>query len=557
MPDADPPKPRRKPARSRTAKAKTVPAPAMPVGAAAVEERERWEAYAAGSRAEHFSWWANEYLEQSIDQFAGKPLSLEPWQRAFLDEALAVRDDMTPWWDSVVLVLPRGNGKTTLLAAYALYHVIHDDGSPEVLLAASSDKQAGRLFDAVVSFISRREELRDYFHIRHYVGEIARVDGRGKILRMASDPDRLHGYAPSLVVVDELHAWTKPNLRRAYAALTTAGAKRKSSQVFSITTAGEAHQRESSILGRILDQNEQRGELDQAEPGLRISRNHDARTLAYNYTAATNDPSDTDAIMHANPASWVTREYIERQAANPELGPAEFLQLHACVWTMARDAWIKRSTWDALEIEGLAPPDGATIWVGLDAALTDDCTALAWAWRLEAEPSSDGELVMPRIGIASHVWSAKQGNAAHETAADGRIDLRLVLEYLDQLALRYNVAELVVDPNRLGLLMEMASERGFVVADVWGLGAHRSKAWAEWYGAVIDGRVVHSGDRVLAEHICGAEAKMTERGWYVAKLRQNPRQKIDALVASAMAHWRARVNSSDRSVYEDRGLLTL
>lgn len=518
------------------------------------EIAERARDYAAGTCSEHFAAWARLMLIQSTDQFAGNPLDLEAWQQEFLHEALAVRDDGAWYWDSVVLLLPRGNGKTTLLAAYALYHLLHDEGNPEVLLAASSDKQAGRLFDACVSFSRNNPDLLDQVHIRQYVGEIARKDGRGKILRMASDPDRLHGYAPSLVVIDELHAWTKPNLRKAFAALTTAGGKRHSSQVFSITTAGNANERSTSILGRLIDQNEQRGDLETVGAGLRISRNEPARTLVYNYTAPTKEPSDIDAILAANPASWITKEYLERQAANPELSPAEFLQLHAGVWSAAKEQWIKRSTWDALEVDGLEPPLGETIWVGLDAALTDDTTALAWAWRIEGP---DGAPSQTKIGVASHVWAAKQGNAAHETSNTGRIDLRQVLEYLDALRERYDIAELVVDPNRLGLLMEMASERGYVVADVWGVGSHRAKAWAEWYGSVIEGRVAHNGDRVLAEHVTGAEARMTERGWYVAKLKQNPRQKIDALVAAAMAHWRARVNSSERSVYEDRGLLTL
>ena len=34
----------------------------------------------------------------------------------------------------------------------------------------------------------------------------------------------------------------------------------------------------------------------------------------------------------ANPASWITRDYLRRQAENPELTDAQVLQLHGCVW---------------------------------------------------------------------------------------------------------------------------------------------------------------------------------------------------------------------------------
>ena len=196
---------------------------------------------------------------------------------------------------SAIIIVPRKNGKTTMLAAYALYRLFNDETQPEILLAAASDKQAGRLFDTCVQFIRRSPLLSDGVALREYVGEISRSDGGGKILRMASSADNLHGYSPSLVVADEVHAWTKPSQRKAWAALTTAGGARKSTQVFSITTAGDANGRESSILGRMLDRNEAVGELEKHD-GLTISRNHDARTLIYNYAAPTKDPMDTAAM---------------------------------------------------------------------------------------------------------------------------------------------------------------------------------------------------------------------------------------------------------------------
>ncbi len=123
-----------------------------------------------------------------------------------MGEVMAVQTDQTPYWSTVVLVVPRKSGKSTLLAALATYHADQDEGQPEVLLTASSDKQAGRLFDAVASFVRRSPYLAERFHLRDYIGEIARADAGATILRMASDPNRLHGYSPSRVIIDELHA---------------------------------------------------------------------------------------------------------------------------------------------------------------------------------------------------------------------------------------------------------------------------------------------------------------------------------------------------------------
>lgn len=488
--------------------------------------------YAVATKGEHFSWWAKTYCEQSVDVFAGQPLDLEPWQQHFMDEALAVDDEGDPVWSSVCLVVPRKQGKTTLLAAYALWHLLEHDGSPEILLAASSDRQAGRLFDAVTSFARRNEFIASQVHIRDYAGEIARVDGGGKILRMSSDPDRLHGYNPSLVIVDELHAWLAPRLRRAWAALTTAGGARKSAQVFTITTAGESHTRETGILGRLIDGNERQGELTK-DGALTVSRNFAGRTLVWKYEAKTTDPADTKAIKAANPASWITEEYLAKQAANPELSPDEFLQLHACVWTDgSQRAWIKRAAWQALEVPDLAVPEGADLFVGVDAALADDCTAVAWAWRI---PDTD------RIGVKCHVIGAKRGVACHELVAENVMDPRIALEVIEKLAETHAIREVSYDPNRFELAARMLAEQGFTTTDAWGRRANQTRAWASWFDGVQTGRIAHDGDLVLSEHVTHAEAEHTENGWKVRKIRGQGRVKIDALVAAAIATWRCQM----------------
>jgi phage terminase large subunit-like protein len=113
--------------------------------------REAWRSYAAGSEVLHFSKFCREHLIQSEDRWEGKPLLLEAWQRRMLGEALAYDENGQPLWRSVVMIAPRKNGKTALLVAVAIYRLLTDEGRPEILLAASSDRQAGRLFDAFLA----------------------------------------------------------------------------------------------------------------------------------------------------------------------------------------------------------------------------------------------------------------------------------------------------------------------------------------------------------------------------------------------------------------------
>jgi phage terminase large subunit-like protein len=138
-----------------------------------------WRRYAAGSEVRHVATFCREHVIQSEDRWEGKPLLLEPWQRRMLGEALAYDPEGWPVWRSVVMIAPRKNGKTQLLAALALHRLLTSTGRPEILLAASSDRQAGRLFDAASRFVRRNEELSNLLRVRDHAGEIVREDGLG------------------------------------------------------------------------------------------------------------------------------------------------------------------------------------------------------------------------------------------------------------------------------------------------------------------------------------------------------------------------------------------
>ena len=117
-------------------------------------------------------------------------MKLEPWQHRFWAEAL-------DGWRSVVLVVARKNGKTSMLAGFGLYELVYGVGRPEILFAAASDRQAGRLFDAAARFVRRHEGLSQLLRVRGHEGVLVREDGLGSIVRLTSDPSRLFGYSPT------------------------------------------------------------------------------------------------------------------------------------------------------------------------------------------------------------------------------------------------------------------------------------------------------------------------------------------------------------------------
>jgi phage terminase large subunit-like protein len=520
---------------------------------------DAWEDYADGTRGEHFAWWcAQRTLGQS--QWAGKSFILEPdWQAPIFYEALAVGSDGFPYWKTVVEIITRKCAKTTGCGAFADYELDNGVGEPEIALAAGSDKQAGRLYGACTGFIRRDPRLRSEMIIREHVGEIARADGGGKIIRLSSEGDTQHGMNPSLVVIDELHVWRTPKLKRSWGALTTADGARSEAQVFTITTEGEASGREDSILGQLVDENEAQGELE-VMPGVTISRDHESRTIVFRFhavdakaadprplrrasAAMKKSPDDAKAratyealesellasVMPANPASWITDKYILRQARSAKVMASDFLQLHAGVAADSQERWIDRDVWNGLKDE-TEMPDGARITVGVDCGLTHDSTAVVWAWKDDAG----------RVHLRSHVWSARplRVAAAHEHVPGGRIRNEPVKQHIRDLAAKYQLDAVVYDKRFFEDAAMELSDEGMLMVELAQNGGHMRDAEQQFHDAILEDMVRHDGDPVLTAHVAATVADRVGDNWKIRKVKQS--MVIDAVVAAIMAHYHAR-----------------
>src|SRR5947209_14789591 len=107
-----------------------------PVGTASAPDRRsrrRKGLKPAEGTPKPFAEWCAANLVQTTDRWAGEKLVLESWQLEFMQEALEADEAGRFRWPSVALVVPRKNGKTTMLAAYALWRLLQDKGQPEIL----------------------------------------------------------------------------------------------------------------------------------------------------------------------------------------------------------------------------------------------------------------------------------------------------------------------------------------------------------------------------------------------------------------------------------------
>ena len=137
--------------------------------------------------------------------------TLEPFQRLIVDEIFSGRRE-------TLVLIPRGNGKSTLLAAVALWCLLRKDDAQIVVGAASRD-QAAILFDIARGFAQHPDIARRVETTRR---EIRTAAGWLKVI--AADGPRQHGLILDMAICDEpVHAHARRDL---YDALRTSMLKR-------------------------------------------------------------------------------------------------------------------------------------------------------------------------------------------------------------------------------------------------------------------------------------------------------------------------------------------
>ena len=168
-------------------------------------------------------------LTISQGRYAGQPFKLLGWQRKLLRGAFGQPRDSA-------FSMGRAGGKTTLVAALAAASVDVDgplvEPRAECLVVASSFDQGLICFRHVMAFLEPTFERygtgpRGRFRIQDSANRATITDRTsGAMLRVVgSDPRRLHGAAPKLLLYDEVAQWPPERLPAMLAALKTSRGK--------------------------------------------------------------------------------------------------------------------------------------------------------------------------------------------------------------------------------------------------------------------------------------------------------------------------------------------
>lgn len=314
----------------------------------------------------------------------GRRFELEPFQKTIL------RD----YFDGVaetLVVIPKKNGKTTLMAALLLYHLLVVDNA-KAYLAASSIKQAGLCYGIAAGFVKRSAALQRRILVRAGTKELRskRDDGVAQVL--AADSDTADGVGVTLAIVDELHRAKSSAL---YDVFRDGLLTERGGAMVAITTAGED---EDSPLG-VMRAN------FLAMPGKRMRgrytycRSRDRTNVMHEWSLRPDDDlDDLDLVKSVNPLRAMTKGKLRRRRDSPSMTTNAWARFACCIWTQGEHAAISAIDWARRARPGLRIPDGVGPLkvIGIDCGWTKDCTAIVPVGYPVSERWDGDELVLPR-----------------------------------------------------------------------------------------------------------------------------------------------------------------
>lgn len=452
----------------------------------------------------------------------GKPMVVEPFQQTIL------RDYFGGARETVVIV-GKKNGKSSLLGALAVFHVLTTPEAECVIVAASRD-QAGIMLRQVQGYVRRSPALRERLKVVQREVRVPRSGGRIRVL--AADSDTLDGQIPTLALIDEL---ARTKTEEAYGLLRD-GLGPRDGRLIAISTAGDD---EESPLGRLRT-------AAHAMDGFTRDGGHKhvrrGRFAWHEWSLDLGDDiNDLALLKSVNPASWVDEDELRARRDSPSTRPWQLARFTAGLWMAGEDSAISGKEWAACADPDLRIPSGAgNVIIGGDLGYTVDCTAFVAAWE-----SPDGLMLLDDPVIL-------------EPPGDGTsIDVEDMMLALHEYADRYPGCAFAFDEQFGGQQLLQRLQREIPTSRHLAYPQNPSKMAAASMGfaeLVATRKLRHPAHPGLTDHVLAAAARFIgDQRWRFVKPKGKRFMWIDAAVAAAMAcDLAGNVEPERVSVYEMR-----
>lgn len=442
----------------------------------------------------------------------GSSLEVHPFQktmlRAYFDGAR-----------ETALIIPKKNGKSTLMAALALYHLVVTPNAECVMVAASRD-QAEIVLRQARMFIRKAPALERIVSVRQR-SIISELD-EGRIRVLAADADTADGIIPTLAIVDELHRHRTAELY----GVCRDGLGPRNGQLITISTAGATM---DSPLGELR---RRAYEL----PGFkRRSKHNEAHSPdgAFAFHEWCLDPeddvSDMALVKKANPAPWQSVKALTERFGSPTMTPWQWRRFACGIWTEGEEPWIEPEMWDRLADRELAPIRGERLFVDVRTQFQRAAIAMV-------APRGDTTAVFARILPAP---------TSFET----------VEQIVRDLAANYDVTKVLHGGRGFARSAEILEAEGLPMLEFPASPERMSQASGTLYRLLETKALRHDGSPDLRAQVLAGTVRKDERGW---RLQEDPmtHHPIEALISLAVAtHVCGELVTTLRSAYADHDVI--
>jgi phage terminase large subunit-like protein len=478
---------------------------------------------------------------------AGKPLSLEPWQKAVVGCAFGwKRPNGTRRYREVFQYVPRKNGKSTMLGGLInLVAFCDNEPGAQIYSAAADREQAALVYRQAKGMILNREELEvgtkiyaTYKSIEYPNAVVYKA--------LSADADTKHGFNTHFVVVDELHA--QPN-RELVDVLVTSTGSRRQPMVWYITTADYDRK---SICNEKYDY----------ACKVRDGHTDDPYFLPVIYEASVDDDwTSIETWRKANPNLdvSVSSEYLARECQRAQDTPSyenTFKRLHLNVRTQQDVRWIPIDLWDKgsepFEVDTLR---GRDCFAGLDFGWRDDYAAFVLVF-----PVNGIHYVLPWFWLPDEGRRDKRLPPASDFIAHGFVqitpgtttDIEAIYSTIRECRERYNVIEIAIDPANARKQAQDLMADGFNVIEFTQSKRNYNEPCRFLESLLKERQLRHNGNPVLRWMAGNAAVELDGLGQIMPKKAKSS-EKIDGIAAMTMALGRSMLVSPEPvSIYETR-----
>lgn len=445
--------------------------------------------------AEQFAEFCRAFITTPKGVGARQPMQPRPWQ---LDLVRTLEGDtkLALW------VLGRGNGKSTLVAALALWHVFASgiEGARAVVVA-QDERSSMRLLETAARMVELNDDLAARCLV--YRDKIVVPATNSAIVALPGEAARIEGEDASLAIADEIGFMR----RDAYESLLHSTGKRAESRLVMIGTPSPPGWRDTSpMLDLVLEGR------STPDPSFRLVE----------YGGDITHPVDCQHCWAAaNPGldDMLSRDHM-RSSLPPRSRESEYRRARLAEWVEQDDkAFLAPGVWAGLNT-GETIPDGADVVVALDGSYSGDATALLLA-TVSTTPHFDV------LGL----WEGEDSTY--------RVPIVEVEDRIRAACRQYRVVEVVADPYRWARSLQLLAADGIPVVEFNQNPARLTPATADLLQAAQNAEVTHSGDPDLARHVGNATLAEDARGVRLAKEKRSSRRHIDLAACAVMAHSRA------------------